>query len=317
MPRLAASALIAATCSVALLPSSAADAPRIAKATPAGRAPAAAPLPEPPAGADATVYAAWLRGLSRTERARVDAFCRKNPVEPEASCGGIGPLHIPEPPSMMPRPKGAAQAGPTISRDDWRRSLTKAQRAYVDRYCRSERWAYSTLCGGTPLVLSFDGAPVRFAQTVGRFALSPGDPVATDWPTAATPWLALDRDGDGQITSGAELFGSSTELPDGAAARHGFDALATLDANRDGRLDAADPEFGALLLWADRDGDRRSAPDELSPASAIVESISLAYRFDARCDARLNCEGERAALRWRDGDRIREGAVVDVYLHYQ
>jgi hypothetical protein len=258
MPRLAAAALIAATCSVALLPSSAADAPRIAKATPAGRQPtAASPLPEPPAGADATAYAAWLRGLSRTERAR------------------------------------------------------------VDRSCRSERWASSTLCGGTPLVLSFDGAPVRFAQTAGRFALSPGDPVATDWPTAATPWLALDRDGDGQITSGAELFGNSTQLPDGAAARHGFDALAALDANRDGRLDAADPEFGALLLWTDRDGDRRSTPDELSPASAIVESLSLAYRFDGRCDARLNCEGERAALRWRDGDRIREGAVVDVYLHYQ
>lgn len=275
---------------------------------------AAAAVPEPPPGVD---YDTWLRGLARGERQRLDAFCRKHPVDPEAACGGIGPLHIPEPPSMLPPPQGVASSGPRLTRAEWRRGLTRAQRAYVDRYCRSERWAFSTLCGGTPLVVSFDGGPVRFTDAPGAFALRPGDPVATDWPTAATPWLAIDLDGDGQIASGAELFGNSTALPDGTPARHGFDALAALDANRDGRIDRHDPQFGALLLWTDRDADRRSAPTELSPAAAIVESISLAYRFDGRCDARLNCEGERATLRWRDGERIREGAVVDVYLHYR
>lgn len=316
MPRLA-PALSAIACSVALLPDGLADARRPAKARPASVLPAAAaaPVPKPPPG---IVYDIWLASLSREDRLRIDAFCRKHPVEPQDECGGIGPLHISVPPSMLPPPRGAAPAaGPTLTRDDWYKALTRAQRAHVDRYCRSERWAYSTLCGGTPLVLSFDDRPVRYTQDAGRFALRPGDPVATDWPTADTPWLALDLDGDGRITSGAELFGSSTVLPDGSAARHGFAALAALDANRDGRIDRADPQFGALLLWADRDGDRESSPAELSPASAIVESLSLDHRFDARCDARLNCEGERAALRWRDGDRVREGSVVDVYLHYR
>jgi hypothetical protein len=315
MPRLAASALIAAACSVAIVPSGAAETRSPARARGVATQPAAAaPVPEPPAG---VAYGTWLRGLSRSDRQRLHAFCRKHPVEPEAACGGIGPLHIPEPPSMLPPPKGAASSGPTFTRDDWRKTLTRAQRAYVERYCRSERWAFSTLCGGTPLVVSFDGGPVRFTDAPGAFDLRPGDPVATDWPTAQTPWLAIDLDGDGQITSGAELFGSSTALPDGTPARHGFDALAALDANRDGRIDRRDPRFGALLLWADRDADRRSAPDELSPAAALIESISLAYRFDARCDARLNCEGERAIFRWRDGAHVREGAVVDVYLHYR
>jgi len=57
----------------------------------------------------------------------------------------------------------------------------------------------------------------------------PGDPVGSDWPTAKIPWSAIDLDHDPAITSGAELFGSST-----------------------------------LVLWADRNRDRRSSPDELA-----------------------------------------------------
>jgi len=308
MPRIV-PAVVAIACSAALAPTGSAETGRPAKARAVPPAEAAS-VPEPPEGA---TYAAWLRGLSRSERQRVDAFCREHPVEPEAACGGIGPLHIPVPPSEQWVKQGVT---PSVSaRADWRRGLTKAQRAYVDRYCASERWAFSRLCGATPLVVSFEDQPVRYAQTAGTFAFGPGDPVETDWPTADTPWLAIDLDGDGRITSGAELFGDHTALPGGAPARHGFDALAALDANGDGRIDRADPRFADLLLWADRDGDRRSAPDELSPAARVIESISLDYRRDARCDARLNCEGERAAVRWRDGARERAGSVVDVYLH--
>ncbi len=87
----------------------------------------------------------------------------------------------------------------------------------------------------TPLVLVFGGERVSFADDDGQSAfdlapagLAPQQP--TDWPTAQTPWLALDRDGDGRITSGAELFGSATMTATGPAA-HGFAALADLDDN--------------------------------------------------------------------------------------
>ena len=111
------------------------------------------------------------------------------------------------------------------------------------------------------------------------------------------------------------LFGSYTVLGDGTTARNGFEALAVLDANGDGRIDARDPELAALLVWFDRDRDGRSSPDELVPASDIVVSISLEQRSEARCDARLNCERERSAMTWRDGDgNVHRGSVVDVYL---
>jgi hypothetical protein len=168
--------------------------------------------------------------------------------------------------------------------------------------------------GGTPLVVSFDGGDVELTPGV-RFAFAPGEPRATDWPTAATPWIAIDLDGNGAIDNGTELFGDHTVLADGTYAPNGFVALAQLDANHDGRIDRDDPGFAALLLWADRDADGRSSPDELAPLSRTIESISLATRVVPRCDSRGNCQRERAEIRWRDRTgAVRTGAVIDVYL---
>lgn len=171
----------------------------------------------------------------------------------------------------------------------------------------------------TPLVLSFDGAPVEFrAGDQATFDIAGNISIVTDWPTARTPWLALDLDGDGRITDGRELFGSMTRLPDGRTAAHGFEALRALDENGDGRIDARDPGFARLLLWGDTDGDRVSAPPELSPASASLVSIDLAYRVEPRCDARGNCGVERAAFRFRAASGVeRTGAVIDVHLRAQ
>ncbi|WAS91782.1 calcium-binding protein [Nannocystis punicea] len=178
-------------------------------------------------------------------------------------------------------------------------------------------------CGGdsetsTPLVLSFGGGPVRYDSSAAAFDLGP-QCGATDWPTAETPWLALDRDGSGAIETGRELFGSAVRLRRGVLADNGFQALAELDQNRDGKLTAADPDFARLVLWADGDADRRSTAFELTPMSAagIVE-ISLTYREDSRCDGRANCEIERAAFTFRDDlGRERVGDIVDVHLACQ
>lgn len=183
----------------------------------------------------------------------------------------------------------------------------------VDAYCKDD---FPAPTCETPLVVAFDSQPIDFAPA-GReqFAFVPGEPAATDWPTAATPWIALDLDGDGNITSGAELFGSSTVVPGGGRASNGFLALAALDANGDGVLDALDPMFGKLVLWSDRNGDHHSSPDELRPLSGVVTKISLSFTRDARCNERDDCEGERGTLHWRDAagaDHV--GAVVDVYI---
>jgi hypothetical protein len=169
----------------------------------------------------------------------------------------------------------------------------------------------------TPLVLSFAGAPVSFSAGAHSFALDPSaGPACFDWPTAATPWLALDRDGSGAIEDGRELFGSATPLVSGARASNGFEALAELDDNGDGRVDPRDASWLQLLAWFDEDGDGVSQPDELFPVGELgLAAISLSYGIRVRCDERGNCERERAAFWWRGADgREHEGAVIDVHV---
>ena len=169
----------------------------------------------------------------------------------------------------------------------------------------------------TPLVLSFDGAPVRYTSAMhGSFDLTgAGMTIASDWPTAATPWLVLDRDGNGSIDDGGELFGSATRLASGAFAGNGFAALAELDDNGDGRISPADDAWAALAVWRDNDSSRSSTPGELEPLTETrLLWIDLAYTVSPRCDDRGNCERERARFGYRDGDVTREGAIVDVHL---
>jgi hypothetical protein len=181
----------------------------------------------------------------------------------------------------------------------------------VDGYGRS--WECTT-----PLVLSFaPGQAVQFEPSAHSFSMQPGRAAqaVADWPSAVTPWLAMDRDGSGAIESGAELFGSSTPLASGRLARNGFEALAELDGNADGRIDAADAAWAQLLVWADRNADGVSQRSELVLASELgLTSLSVAYRTGNRCDERGNCERERAQFVWSDGCTSQGGEAIDIYL---
>ncbi|NVB38879.1 hypothetical protein G6O69_13640 [Pseudenhygromyxa sp. WMMC2535] len=175
----------------------------------------------------------------------------------------------------------------------------------------------------TPLVLNFSDAAMSAAS---RFELIPaeqtpaatfdisaheGGCVSTDWPTAATPWLAVDLDQNGFIDAGHELFGSGTRLADGRRASDGFVALASFDANGDGLVDALDPRFGELLLWRDHDADRRSQLGELEPLSAAgVEALPVAGAEEAACDERGNC----AAIGGRFEHAGGRGTLIDLFL---
>ena len=86
----------------------------------------------------------------------------------------------------------------------------------------------------------------------------------------------LDRDNDGKITSGQELFGDQTTLSNGDKAASGFEALAEFDDNKDGKIDAKDIVYAKLRLWQDANGDGVSQADELKLlADAGVMAINL------------------------------------------
>lgn len=162
---------------------------------------------------------------------------------------------------------------------------------------------YKAPCN-TPLVVSFDDAPIAFTtprSDASSFLIGTSD--RTEWVSAATPWLALDRDGSGCIDAERELFR--------------FDALADLDENRDGRIDARDAAFAQLVLWSDRDQDRRCTKDELtSLQGAGIVALDVDYVTPA-AGVSGSYEGERAATLFRGAGgtgALRRGRIVDVYL---
>lgn len=150
----------------------------------------------------------------------------------------------------------------------------------------------------SPIVLDLDRGGFRFTDLAGgvRFDLD-GDGAAerVSWiaPGSGDGWLALDRDGDGAIRSGTELFGNFTPQPP-SAEPHGFAAFAVYDqpssgGDGDGAITAGDAVFGALRLWVDADHDGVSQPGELIPlAAAGIRSIDLGYVTSAHRDEHGN-----------------------------
>ena len=98
-----------------------------------------------------------------------------------------------------------------------------------------------------------------------------------DWIAPSSGFLAL-VDGNDQITSAAQLFGTQTQLKDGTLAGDGFAALAQYDDNGDGVIDQSDLIFNKLVVWFDRNSDGASQADEIVSVKSLgVRSLHLGF----------------------------------------
>lgn len=132
-----------------------------------------------------------------------------------------------------------------------------------------------------PLILDLDGDGVGITPVEqGVFFDHNGDGFAelSAWTSASDGFLVRDRNGDGKITSGDELFGDQTRMLDGRWGQNGFDVLAEYDDNQDGRIDAQDALWSELRVWVDANRDGVSQlPEIRSLAETGVASIGIAY----------------------------------------
>jgi hypothetical protein len=140
--------------------------------------------------------------------------------------------------------------------------------------------AFTLIVASTPLVLDLNGDGVQTTSITDGTQfdlLNTGTPQSVGWVDRHDGLLAIDLNGDGHINSGAELFGDHTQLSDGSLAKDGWHALAEMDSNADGQINALDVNFDRLLLWVDANSNGISDAGELSGlAAANIASIDLA-----------------------------------------
>jgi hypothetical protein len=109
-------------------------------------------------------------------------------------------------------------------------------------------------------------------------------------------WLVLDRNGNGLIDNGGELFGNHTTQPEpiDGNVRNGFLALAVFDKSahggtEDGFITSADVVFNSLRLWQDTNHNGISESIELKTFSALgLTKIELEYKKSRRTDSNGN-----------------------------
>lgn len=140
-------------------------------------------------------------------------------------------------------------------------------------------------------------------------------------PKHGNAWLALDRNGNGTIDDGTELFGTFTPQPVfKGIPPNGFLALAVYDqpengGNGNGIIDPGDAIWSKLRLWIDSNQNGFSEPWELHTLSEFgISGIDLNYRLTRRRDRYGNVFRYRSEIIDSDGRRARGRTIWDVGL---
>jgi hypothetical protein len=175
----------------------------------------------------------------------------------------------------------------------------------------------------TPIVIDTDGSGFHLTSAANGVSFDffgNGKPVQIAWTATGSTngWLALDRNGNGNINSGKDLFGNITVQPS-SDRPNGFLALAVFDqlengGNGDGLIDRQDSIWPKLLIWIDSNHDGISQPKELHHLDDIgIHSIGLIHKESTRIDAygnKFRYQGSLNPDQGKDVDRV----IYDVVL---
>ena len=125
-----------------------------------------------------------------------------------------------------------------------------------------------------PLVLNFGGGAAQLSDHKTAIDLN-GDGVREWIPLlqSGSGYLVFDRDGNGEVNDGSELFGPQTG--------NGFEELKLLDSDGNGWIDEGDAAFGQLYLWI---ADEQGQPvleklDKFRIGALYTDSVSTEFSY--------------------------------------
>jgi hypothetical protein len=166
--------------------------------------------------------------------------------------------------------------------DNWANTANRTQVATLSGVTLAQLQTMtvsSFLANGTaadPIVLDLGGDGVHFTSVENgvQFDLDAnGQPEQAAWTTGNEGILGMDINHNDTIDSGNEIF---SPFFNGGSFADSLSALASLDGNHDGKIDASDAEFNDLVVWQDANHDGVSDPGELSGLASLgISSISL------------------------------------------
>ncbi len=143
-----------------------------------------------------------------------------------------------------------------------------------DHYAAARGWIRRD-----PLAIDLDGDGIETVGIAGGVLFDhDGDGIktGTGWVKSDDALVVLDRNGNGLIDTGNELFGVDYVKSNGQKALNGFDALADLDGNGDHLFNASDAQYANVKIWRDMNQDGISQANELQSLSAAgITAINL------------------------------------------
>ena len=166
-----------------------------------------------------------------------------------------------------------------------------------------------------PLIFDLNGDGIRTTSlddSTAYFDLD-GDGFAerVAWVGDGDGLLTLDRNGDGIVTNGQELFGDRTRLINGEYATSGFEALREFDDNNDGKIDSKDNVYSKLKMWQDINHDGLSQPEELKSLSDLgIVSIGLESTVTGAVDVMNNIQRRLSSFMKSDGSTAQVGEYL-------
>jgi len=147
----------------------------------------------------------------------------------------------------------------------------EAKKAEVDKQFRTV----------TPIVVSLRAGVSRAdLMTDARISFDldgNGPKNYSHWPSKDAGWLVYNKDGSGSVSSGLDLFGTSTFW---IFWSHGYEALSALDSDNNGLIEGREAE--GLAIWQDRNNNAISEPGEVRTLRDCgIASLSCASEVGA------------------------------------